>query len=90
MINGSLDKYIHGGDQDKLDWEQLYAIALGTARGIAYLHGECRNRIVHCDIKPHNVLLDANFLPKLADFGLARITGKEESHISVVNRGTLD
>jgi serine/threonine protein kinase len=53
-----------------------YSIAVGTARGIAYLHEECRNRILHCDIKPHNVLLDANFLPKVADFGLAKISDR--------------
>jgi serine/threonine protein kinase len=72
-----------------LDWKQLFSIAVGTARGIAYLHEDCRNRILHCDIKPHNVLLDVNFLPKVADFGLAKISDREESHISVANRGTL-
>jgi len=89
MENGSLERYIHGGRHDELDWKQLYSIALGTARGIAYLHDECRNRILHFDIKPHNVLLDANFSPKVADFGLAKIADREESHVSVANRGTL-
>jgi serine/threonine protein kinase len=89
MVNGSLDKYIHGGHDEELDWQQLHSIAVGTARGIAYLHEECRKRILHCDIKPHNVLLDANFSPKVADFGLAKMSEREESHISVVNRGTL-
>jgi len=83
MENGSLERYIHGGRHDELDWKQLYSIALGTARGLAYLHDECRNRILHFDIKPHNVLLDANFLPKVADFGLAKIADREESHVSV-------
>ena len=89
MVNGSLDKYIHGDRHSELDWKQLYSIALGTARGIAYLHDECRNRIIHFDIKPHNVLLDSNLLPKVAYFGLAKISNREESHVSVANRGTL-
>uniref|UniRef100_A0A0D6QSA8 Protein kinase domain-containing protein n=1 Tax=Araucaria cunninghamii TaxID=56994 RepID=A0A0D6QSA8_ARACU len=91
MVNGSLEKYIHGqGDQKHtLDWRQLYSIAMGTARGIAYLHEECRSRIIHCDIKPHNVLLDANFSPKVADFGLAKLADREESHVSLTAaRGT--
>ncbi|KAH9304380.1 hypothetical protein KI387_008784, partial [Taxus chinensis] len=89
MVNGSLEKYIHGQDQIALDWKQLYSIAMGTARGIAYLHDECRSRILHCDIKPHNILLDANFSPKIADFGLAKLTDREESHVSLTGvRGT--
>lgn len=88
MVNGSLDRYVHGDPENQLDWKLLYSIALGTARGIAYLHDECRNKILHCDIKPHNVLLDANFLPKVADFGLAKMSNKEESHISIAHGGT--
>eukprot|EP01018_Ginkgo_biloba_P014290 Gb_18742 [translate_table: standard] len=85
MINGSLEKYIHGSQDTHpnhaLDWKQLYSIAIGTARGIAYLHEECANRILHCDIKPHNVLLDANYSPRVSDFGLAKLGKREESHI---------
>ncbi|XP_059077705.1 rust resistance kinase Lr10-like [Cryptomeria japonica] len=87
MVNGSLEKYIHGDDQTVLNWKQLHSIAMGTARGIAYLHDECRNRILHCDIKPHNVLLDANFSPKVADFGLAKLTNREDSHVSLTGAG---
>lgn len=89
MVNGSLDKYTHGNHQGQLDWKQVYSIAVGTARGISYLHEECRNRILHCDIKPHNILLDANLLPKVADFGLAKISKRDESHISAAHGGTL-
>lgn len=89
MLNGSLDKYIHGTHQDELDWKQLHSIAVGTARGIAYLHGDCRNLILHCDIKPHNVLLDAGFVPKVGDFGLAKISHRNDSHISTAHGGTL-
>uniref|UniRef100_A0A0D6QR68 Protein kinase domain-containing protein n=1 Tax=Araucaria cunninghamii TaxID=56994 RepID=A0A0D6QR68_ARACU len=96
MANGSLEKYIHEeGDGDlrdgkhTMDWKQLYSIAMGTARGIAYLHEECRSRIIHCDIKPHNILLDANFSPKVADFGLAKLADRDESHVSLTAaRGT--
>eukprot|EP01018_Ginkgo_biloba_P026603 Gb_41452 [translate_table: standard] len=93
MINGSLEKYIHGSQETHpdhvLDWKQLYSIAIGTARGIAYLHQDCANRILHCDIKPHNVLLDANYSPRVADFGLAKLGNREESHMSITSaRGT--
>eukprot|EP01018_Ginkgo_biloba_P026710 Gb_14763 [translate_table: standard] len=93
MINGSLEKYIHGSQETHpdhvLDWKQLFSIAIGTARGIAYLHEECANRILHCDIKPHNVLLDSNYPPRVADFGLAKLGKREESHMSITAaRGT--
>ncbi|KAF9599713.1 hypothetical protein IFM89_001659 [Coptis chinensis] len=66
-----------------LTWSQLLDIAIGTAKGLAYLHEECRNKILHCDIKPHNILLDDKFQPKVSDFGLAKALNKENSHISV-------
>jgi len=50
--------------------KKLHEIAVGTARGIAYLHEECLHRIIHYEIKPRNVLLDVNYNPRLADFGL--------------------
>ena len=57
--------------------------------GIAYLHQDCDKRIIHFDIKPHNILLDADFTPKIADFGLAKFCGKGDDHISVTGaRGT--
>ncbi|KAH9306291.1 hypothetical protein KI387_010695, partial [Taxus chinensis] len=88
MANGSLEKFIFV-EGDVLGWEQLYSIALGAARGIAYLHDECNRRIIHFDIKPHNILLDADFTPKVADFGLAKLWGKGSDHISITaTRGT--
>lgn len=86
MENGSLNKYIHRNIDDgmqRLSWNQLSEIALGTASGMAYLHEECRSRILHCDIKPHNILLDEKFQPKVSDFGLAQMVNRENSHISL-------
>ncbi|XP_010671571.2 G-type lectin S-receptor-like serine/threonine-protein kinase At5g24080 [Beta vulgaris subsp. vulgaris] len=91
MKNGSLDKWIFAPNYslDKvLDWPTRYNVALGTAQGIAYFHEQCRNRIIHCDIKPENILLDENFCPKVSDFGLAKLMGREHSHVVTMVRGT--
>eukprot|EP00253_Pinus_taeda_P028463 PITA_28463 len=91
MPNGSLEKFIFAGKEkgSLLRWENLYSIALGVARGIAYLHQDCEKRIIHFDIKPHNILLDADFTPKVSDFGLAKLCRKGDDHISMTAaRGT--
>ena len=93
MPNGSLEKFIYKESSSKanrqLEWETLYKIALGIARGLEYLHRGCNTRIVHFDIKPHNILLDGNFCPKISDFGLAKICPRENSTISMLGaRGT--
>ncbi|KAJ7520482.1 hypothetical protein O6H91_19G007800 [Diphasiastrum complanatum] len=92
LPNGSLDNYIFkanfGGDQQLLDWNTRVAIALGTAKGIAYLHEDCRDCIIHFDIKPENILLDANFCAKVSDFGLAKLIGRELSRVITTMRGT--
>ncbi|XP_059454519.1 putative receptor protein kinase ZmPK1 [Corylus avellana] len=59
-----------------LNWEKRFEIALGTAKGLAYLHEECLEWILHCDIKPQNILLDSNFRPKVADFGLSKLLNR--------------
>jgi serine/threonine protein kinase len=88
MGNGSLDKYLFGTNKI-LGFEKLHKIAVGTARGIAYLHEECQQWIIHYDIKPGNILLDANFFPKVADFGLAKLCNRENTHITMTGgRGT--
>ncbi|PRQ37341.1 putative protein kinase RLK-Pelle-RLCK-Os family [Rosa chinensis] len=88
MSNGSLDKFLFHGNKI-LGFEKLHEIAVGTARGIAYLHEECQQRIVHYDIKPENILLDENFFPKVADFGLAKLFNRDKTHISMTGwRGT--
>ncbi|KAK7354723.1 hypothetical protein VNO80_20191 [Phaseolus coccineus] len=88
MKNGSLDKYLFH-ENKTLGYEKLHEIAVGTARGISYLHEDCEQRIVHCDIKPGNILLDNNFNPKVADFGLAKLCNRDNTHITMTGgRGT--
>ncbi|KAI3788524.1 hypothetical protein L2E82_01293 [Cichorium intybus] len=70
MESGSLAENL---DVGKLDWATRFNIAKGIAKGLAYLHEECLEWVLHCDVKPHNILLDANYNPKLADFGLSRL-----------------
>ncbi|KAH7841323.1 hypothetical protein Vadar_028365 [Vaccinium darrowii] len=92
MPNGSLDKFIHDGGSltyRQLGWEALYQIAVGIARGLEYLHRGCNTRILHFDIKPHNILLNENFCPKISDFGLAKLCPQKDSIISLAGaRGT--
>ncbi|XP_057988741.1 G-type lectin S-receptor-like serine/threonine-protein kinase At5g24080 isoform X2 [Hevea brasiliensis] len=91
MKNGSLDKWIfpsYNCQSRLLDWSTRFHIAIATAQGIAYFHEQCRNRIIHCDIKPENILLDENFCPKVSDFGLAKLMGREHSHVITMVRGT--
>ncbi|KAL1820085.1 hypothetical protein ACET3Z_014954 [Daucus carota] len=91
MKNGSLDKWIFFSYKNRerlLDWPTRFNIAVGTALGIAYFHEQCRNRIIHCDIKPENILLDENFCPKVSDFGLAKLMGREHSQVVTMVRGT--
>ncbi|XP_047335931.1 G-type lectin S-receptor-like serine/threonine-protein kinase At2g19130 [Impatiens glandulifera] len=91
MQNGSLDSILFRPNDSKsiLDWKTRYQIAIGIARGLAYLHEKCRDCIVHCDIKPENILLDAGFCPKVADFGLAKLMGRDFSRVLTSMRGTI-
>ncbi|XP_078175338.1 LEAF RUST 10 DISEASE-RESISTANCE LOCUS RECEPTOR-LIKE PROTEIN KINASE-like 2.1 isoform X1 [Carex rostrata] len=92
MSNRSLDMYIYSENpKTVLGWEKLYNIAIGIARGLEYLHRGCSTHIVHFDIKPQNILLDDDFCPKIADFGLAKLCPPKESVLSsmVDMRGTI-
>ncbi|KAB1205149.1 hypothetical protein CJ030_MR7G016793 [Morella rubra] len=92
LPNDSLDKFISSADFKNrfLGWTRLHDIALGIAKGIDYLHQGCDQRILHFDIKPRNVLLDEDFNPKIADFGLAKLCSKDQSIVSMTTaRGTM-
>jgi serine/threonine protein kinase len=93
MPNGSLDKYTFSQDQgnsSSLSYDKIYDIALGIARGIQYLHQGCDMQIIHFDIKPHNILLDENFNPKISDFGLAKLYRIDQSILTLTAaRGTM-
>ncbi|KAL3009566.1 hypothetical protein AAZX31_07G090700 [Glycine max] len=93
MPNGSLDKFIYNKGLEttaSLSWDNLWQIAIGIARGLEYLHSGCNTRILHFDIKPHNILLDENLCPKISDFGLAKLFPRKDSIVSLsYARGTI-
>ncbi|CAA3021509.1 G-type lectin S-receptor-like serine threonine-kinase RLK1 [Olea europaea subsp. europaea] len=77
MNNGTLASFLFG--DLKPNWNRRIQIALGTARGLAYLHEECSTQIIHCDIKPQNILLDEYFNAWISDFGLAKLLMMNQS-----------
>ncbi|XP_022744543.1 probable LRR receptor-like serine/threonine-protein kinase RKF3 [Durio zibethinus] len=89
MHNGSLYDHLFGLGKKKLSWPIRQKIALGTARGLAYLHHGLHPAIIHRDIKASNILLDESFEPKVADFGLAKIKSEGMTHLSTRVAGTL-
>jgi serine/threonine protein kinase len=91
MPNGSLDKFIFSKEGSvNISYDQIFDISIGVARGIAYLHHGCEMKILHFDIKPHNILLDENFTPKVSDFGLAKLYPVQNSIITMTAaRGTI-
>ncbi|CAM0878914.1 unnamed protein product [Alopecurus aequalis] len=94
MPNESLEKYIfsHVSNISRLLLapNKMEDVALGIARGMEYLHQGCNQRILHFDIKPHNILLDYNFNPKISDFGLAKLCTRDQSIVTLTAaRGTM-
>ncbi|KAJ8774995.1 hypothetical protein K2173_019999 [Erythroxylum novogranatense] len=91
MPNGSLDKYLFSSEvNNSISIEKMYEISLGVAHGIEYLHRGCAMQILHFDIKPHNILLDENFVPKVSDFGIAKLCETKDTVVSLTNaRGTI-
>ncbi|KAI5585290.1 hypothetical protein BDE02_06G135700 [Populus trichocarpa] len=90
--NGSVESHLHGVDKGSasLDWDARIKIALGAARGLAYLHEDSSPCVIHRDFKSSNILLEHDFTPKVSDFGLARTALDEENqHISTRVMGTF-
>ncbi|KAF3777831.1 putative L-type lectin-domain containing receptor kinase S-7 [Nymphaea thermarum] len=86
MEQGCLSSFLLGSIRP--DWNQRVQIAFGIARGLMYLHEECDTQIIHCDIKPENILLDGNFIPKISDFGLAKLLRHDQTKTNTDIRGT--
>lgn len=89
MRNGSVHDHLFGSLENKISWPIRQKIALGTARGLAYLHYGAQPAIMHRDIKANNILLDERFEAKVADFGLAKFTPEGMTHLSTRVAGTM-
>ncbi|XP_050281914.1 G-type lectin S-receptor-like serine/threonine-protein kinase LECRK3 [Quercus robur] len=88
MSNGSLASFLFGISRPH--WNQRVQITFGIARGLMYLHEECSTQIIHCDIKPQNILLDEYYTPRIADFGLAKLLLAEQTRAARTGiRGTI-
>ncbi|KAL5572984.1 hypothetical protein UlMin_022581 [Ulmus minor] len=97
VSNGSLDSWIFPKKQSQirhrqrggcLSWDLRYRVAIDVAKALAYLHHDCRSRILHLDVKPENILLDDSYRAVVSDFGLSKLMGKDESRVLTTIRGT--
>ncbi|VAI93771.1 unnamed protein product [Triticum turgidum subsp. durum] len=83
VCNKSLDNHI-SDESSGLEWNMRYEIIKGICNGLHFLHEECH--MVHLDLKPENILMDSTMIPKIADFGLSRIFGEQQTRIVTDNR----
>uniref|UniRef100_A0A0E0MQ50 Receptor-like serine/threonine-protein kinase n=1 Tax=Oryza punctata TaxID=4537 RepID=A0A0E0MQ50_ORYPU len=88
MNRGSLDQCLFRAGAATLEWPERMGVCVGAARGLAYLHAGCARKILHCDVKPENILLDDRGGVKIADFGLAKLMSPEQSGLFTTMRGT--
>ncbi|CAO2837212.1 unnamed protein product [Amaranthus hypochondriacus] len=86
MSNGSLADYLFGDQRPS--WVARIKIAQGIARGLVYLHEECTTQIIHCDIKPQNILIDEHHNARISDFGMAKLLALNQTHTNTAIRGT--
>ncbi|KAF5197270.1 Receptor-like kinase [Thalictrum thalictroides] len=87
--NNTLEYHLHGKGRPTMEWAKRMTIALGSARGLAYLHEDCHPRIIHRDIKAANILIDDNWEAMVADFGLAKLSDTTQTHVSTRVMGTF-
>ncbi|CAL2252429.1 unnamed protein product [Prunus armeniaca] len=90
ISNGTLYDHLHGKDgKEKLSLESRLKIASGTAEALSYLHHSISNPIIHRDVKAMNILLDKNYVAKVADFGASRLVLEDQNQLATLVQGTL-
>ena len=87
-MDHSTSGYLEKNQDLVLDWQTRFQIIMDVAKGLSYLHEDCRQRIAHLDIKPQNILLDGEFHTKVSDIILSKLSDRDQSHVLTTMRGT--